>query len=492
MRKHLLAGISAFAILLGFAGAATSGVPVTDSAVIAAANRTAHQTAEQLKRLNDIKATTEDVLASIGSAGEGLYDLNRMPDWASFASGGDYLKGLASLAPDACMFDGCADGGNGTADFSTLEGARTFVAGNLYMNALPSTDQARDLKEARVKALREANLTAYSLALMGRSHLAQSAARASALDSIVNSASDLRGDVRANSGVVLAVHQDVIGLQAVLTALLESEAAASIAGDYELVGKDGGASAPDAYKEDNFTVEGIRRGTADLGGGGSFTDRLTRSAGGSGLEGLIEANKDALGAATNDASTMLTLAGAAAAKDGNSVASDAYNALTEGINSGAGLDRSVLDSAAVTAKSSGSAELSWLVEAGRYGAGSGNYRSSVDAGDKGQVAMVEAMIDVADTLADAAGNNEHRAALNRVRSAVRDGEITDAEAANIAMRIGAESVDSRDTAKLIDIARRAATGSSSKRVALDVIKVLGAEGDTVRLVNDVLRTTGVN
>ncbi len=99
-----------------------------------------------------------------------------------------------------------------------------------------------------------ASVNAMAIATITHNDLAGAGGQADALDQIVASSQDLRGDLRANSAITLASYKVELQQLAVLTSMLEVYAMGNIT-DTSLYHEKGGSSFPDALIDADFSPQ---------------------------------------------------------------------------------------------------------------------------------------------------------------------------------------------------------------------------------------------
>jgi hypothetical protein len=496
MKSHLLLAGSLIAVaVVAFAGLAHATVPVMDSAVIASSNKIATNTAEQLKRLNDIKKTTEDILESLGQQGQGQYDLNKNQNWKDFSGGGAMVAALKQFAPNT----GAMIGNKQAAQkFATLADARKFIMTNLYTSKIQSNNDQKDFGQARKNAEREANVSAYSLALVSRQYLASSQDRAKKLDEIVNGADDVRGDLRANSAVLLAQHDQLTSTLAMLTSMLERDAASYIASEKDIVSPEGGNKAPGVYNPKDYTSDGIRVGVSGSASGqqinwndtpgtsGGSLSEAAKTAGNADAQKVFQSAQTQYGA--DNSAVALGALGAASSADGNAELGGALNQAASGM-SGGNLSGSLFSSAASIGSQSSNENLQWMSQSAQYGVANNAFQSMVSTGDT-QQPMIDAMFNVAQNMASSSSYSQGSTLLSAARQALQSGTINENQAAMVALQVASSSAGQGTMSGLLQGAQVAASGGTSQQAILSVMQSSGSQtGSNVASILSVLSAT---
>lgn len=505
MRKLYLSGAVALVALVASAAPCFAQVPVMDSAVISASNKIASNTQEQLKILKDIKGTTEEILESLGNQGQGQYDLNKNKDWKEFSSGGDLLKALEQFAPNLCALSGCQ--GAKKVEFKDLAEARAYIMKSLYGTDVSSRADQSDYEQLRKNAEREANVSGYALALVARQYLAESGDRAKKLDGIVNSADDVRADLRANSAVTLVQHQELTGMLALMTSMLERDATEFLAhGEKDFVSAEGGNGPADARNDSDYTSDGRRIGVNGSGAqqqspltnqqgnnplGGSSQNQqnenpLTAAAKASGNESTYQVFDRSQSTYGNDNEAVaLGAAAEAAGMDGNADSQAALEAAAQNAAAGGDLANALFGAAAGVASNSSNEQLKWMFESAQYGMAGNVWQDAVDVGT-GQRPMIDVMFDVAGNMA---GNSQVPGAsetLSQAQTAMQNGQIDAQQAAMVALQVASQASGHPELSPLLGGAADLAGGSAPKDVLVNVVRGSGETGSNVASVLDVL------
>jgi hypothetical protein len=259
LRAHLLLAPAVAGALLVIGSGASAGVPVFDTRAIAEAARTAANSAEQVNRLTELRGIAQQTLKSIGLEGMTAKILES-PQWEEFADGGTAAEGLRQFAPNTCAIVACkAEDGGEEAQLTDLQSARDWVLKNFYSSGNPTAADIRDYNEVRARARREAALNGYALSLYSRAQIAKADENGANLEDLMASADSLRADVQANTAILLAQYQQTTQVLALLTSLVETEAANAMAGDTDILMAQGGTSAPDVHIDSDYTITGSRR-----------------------------------------------------------------------------------------------------------------------------------------------------------------------------------------------------------------------------------------
>lgn len=200
--------------------------PVLDGAAdspMATAQEGADRIVDEMETL---KETTNKTLRTIGEEGAGA--VFSSGDWAPFRNGGLIFRGLEGHQPDACLGVEGRSGCGG--DLSDVTAGKDTAEGIAYGEGVTHADLSAAARR-REQALRRTTHDAYALALLTRKLVSQGKDHATKLQNIAAGATTLRRDVQANTATVIAVHQQIAQMQALLAAAIEAKAAASVRKD---------------------------------------------------------------------------------------------------------------------------------------------------------------------------------------------------------------------------------------------------------------------
>lgn len=259
LKAHLLAATAGIALVTFSSNVSQANVPTIDSRVAAETARTAANAAEQVNRLTELRSIAENTLSAIGEAGA-PESLREMPQWEEFSNGGRIAEILRQFSPNTCAIVACKDAAGGDeAIITDLATARDWVNRSFFSSGRVNSSDTRDFVEVRQRAVREAALNGYALSLASRGYAAKAEERGMKLEDIVMASTSLRSDVQANTAVMLAQYQQTGQTIALLTALVETEAAKNLAGDANYMSSQGGTSAPEVYNDSDYTITGTRK-----------------------------------------------------------------------------------------------------------------------------------------------------------------------------------------------------------------------------------------
>lgn len=223
-------------LLLAIAGpnpAGATGVPVIDAASVAEATKNLQQMTEQVKQLNQMLGEVQQIVLSVGKTGLPTLAFQAVLLDSGLSRFAPPVQDLAnSLTATAKAVDGVVSEGRalaGKADFSTFGSARQWVNQALTVPADADQTTTSAVRRARNLLAGEAAANAYAMALSARSQLPAASDRATTLANQAAQAKDMRGDVQANTAVMLAMQDEMARIQALMAAVLEVESAARLA-----------------------------------------------------------------------------------------------------------------------------------------------------------------------------------------------------------------------------------------------------------------------
>ncbi|MDR3438176.1 hypothetical protein [Telmatospirillum sp.] len=230
------------------------GYPVIDSAAVAKAVDNLNAAAQQVKELNDMLVQVQSIVQTVGKEGvptllfqealsqsgisqygppvKDLLD-QANATWgtvqAGYTAGQQTVKSFKDVLTEADKLKGQANALGAKPDFSSFLATQTWVKKELTV-AKDANLTAVDLtRKARTMLAGEAAANAYAIALNARQQVSTMADRAQKLAQQANSATDMRSDVAANTAVMLAMHDEMAQVQALLAAVLEVQSSSRLA-----------------------------------------------------------------------------------------------------------------------------------------------------------------------------------------------------------------------------------------------------------------------
>lgn len=191
----------------------------------------------------------EDQNKAIGEAGAGMSSLNN-PGWQGLGSQSEFYSNMEKFGFDMCAINLCQVGHN-PADTTDIDEAREWAMKTFFSSRELSEKDMADISEVRRRAIAYTATNGLAVSNVIHNDLAAGGGSAQALEEIVSSAADFRGDIQANSAVALANYKVAVQQLAVLSAILDVKAAAAIsqAGYYH---EDGADVFPNAYIDEDY------------------------------------------------------------------------------------------------------------------------------------------------------------------------------------------------------------------------------------------------
>lgn len=245
--------------LLLFTGTASATIPVHDQQTAAQVTEVAQNTQTQIEYLRQIQVINRQILEAVGGQGaSGLGSTFGEQAWSGFAGGGNFLGNIASqLMPIAGQLIGSLGGGGGpgggagapagtsssnnsgtavpaecqNVSWSDIQSSSECIGAALYTESGATERDRIVVQENRSNLIRESATRALAVAMASRDYTASMAERSSALEQMVGGANTLREDIKAGNGVLLALHQEIGSMQALLAAYVEMNAAAVLGSD---------------------------------------------------------------------------------------------------------------------------------------------------------------------------------------------------------------------------------------------------------------------
>ena len=227
------------------------GYPVVDSAAIAEAADTLKAAREQVKQMTAILKQVQSVLDAVGKEGlptvvfQETLSQSGLSQFSSSATSlieaaatgaGSGTNGASATAAAGSAFSQIlgkinALKGQATAkpDFSNFPSALNWVNSELTVSAGASVTATDLARQARSALAGESAANGYALALAARTAVADAAGRVQALAKQATDSTNLRDDMAANTAVMLALHDELTQVQALMAAVLEVQASARLA-----------------------------------------------------------------------------------------------------------------------------------------------------------------------------------------------------------------------------------------------------------------------
>lgn len=214
------------------------GVPVVDASAIAAAQQNLQALQQQLQQLQSLASTAQSLAKAIGQGGALTLALpvvlsqSGLDQFSTTVSatltGLNAGSQLQSVLAQINQLKGVATNSQ-SPDLSSFSSARQWVDTNLTTTQT-ATSTAQGLgRQARSIVAAEAAAGGYALALTARQQVSTMSQQTQTLANQVASAQTLRDDVAANTAVMLAIHDEMAEVQALLAALLAVQSSSQMA-----------------------------------------------------------------------------------------------------------------------------------------------------------------------------------------------------------------------------------------------------------------------
>ena len=230
---------------------AAQGYPVIDSAAVAEAAETLKAAGDQVRQMTAILNQVQSILDTVGKEGlptvafqetlsqsgvsQFSTSVTSLLDAAAMGSGSGVNgpSGTGSTGPSFGQILGKIDSLKGQAsikpDFSDFPSALRWVNSELAVGRGASVTETDLARQARGMLAGEAAANGYALALSAHVAVAQAAGRVRTLAQQAADSTNLRGDMAANTAVMLAMHDELAQVQALMTAVLEVQASSRLA-----------------------------------------------------------------------------------------------------------------------------------------------------------------------------------------------------------------------------------------------------------------------
>lgn len=230
------------------------GYPVIDGAAISEAAENVKAATQQVQQLNSMLAQVQSIVQTVGKQGlptlmfqEALSqsgvsqygppvkDLlaSANATWGTvqsgYASGQQAANTFKDVLAEVDKLKGQAGALATKPDFSNFNATQAWVKSELTVAKDANLTTINLTRKARTMLAGEAAANAYAMALNARNQIATMADRAQKLAQQASGANDLRGDLAANTAVMLAMHDEMAQVQALMAGLLEVESASRLA-----------------------------------------------------------------------------------------------------------------------------------------------------------------------------------------------------------------------------------------------------------------------
>lgn len=240
--KTALTKMIAATALIAVATPANANVPVIDPAAIArireqisVATQTLSTVKQQVQQMQNLQNTIGQTGASIlgdqlAKAGINFNDMNGAES---------VLRDAVALAADAKTMQNTLSRYKIDGETIALQVVRDLASGRSNARSIfyysggseMSQTAINGLRERRSAAVRESAINGYALATSMKGDLEQTQKSADAIAQQAKAATDLRGDVQANTAALLAIYAETTKQTALMAQTLEVNAATSLSTD---------------------------------------------------------------------------------------------------------------------------------------------------------------------------------------------------------------------------------------------------------------------
>jgi hypothetical protein len=206
------------------------GIPVVDSSAIAAAQQNLQMLQQQLQQLQSLASTAQNLAKAVGQNGalsvvlpqvlsqSGLDQFNAAV--SSALTGANAGSQLQSVLGQLRAQKGLPSTTASAPDFSSFSSAQQWVSNSLTTAPTANLTAQGLGRQARSMVAGEAAADGYALSLSARQQISSMSAQTQTLANQVSAAQTLRDDVAANTAIMLAVHDEMAEIQALLASLL--------------------------------------------------------------------------------------------------------------------------------------------------------------------------------------------------------------------------------------------------------------------------------
>lgn len=229
MKTYRIAAVVAAAIAIAsMVRPAGAAMAVIDSSNLAKNAETAATTAKQLVEIKNVLEAAKGILGGVGGKGN--------PIQSAFQMGSGGPGGLLGVSYGTAGFYPKMDNLNlpkslGVPNLSNVQGAIEFVRRALEkVNPSDKFSTKAEIAQRRGRVAYDSAFDNYAVALHHKQTAADASTRVSALASQARQATDLRQDTQANTSILLAILEELIGIRSLLAAQLEDRAATRMAG----------------------------------------------------------------------------------------------------------------------------------------------------------------------------------------------------------------------------------------------------------------------
>ena len=239
--KIARSSLSVFVVAGGLSPALVraQGIPVVDASAIAAAQQNLQMLQQQLQQLQSLANTAQGLAKAVGQTGplsvvlpqvlsqSGLDQFSTAV--SSALTGANTGSQLQSVLNQIRVQKGGSSPAPSAPDFSSFSSAQQWVSNSLTTAPSASLTAQGLGRQARSMVAGETAADGYALSLSARQQISSMSAQTQTLANQVAAAQTLRDDVAANTAVMLAVHDEMAEIQALLASLLAVQSSGQMA-----------------------------------------------------------------------------------------------------------------------------------------------------------------------------------------------------------------------------------------------------------------------
>jgi hypothetical protein len=224
--------------LLISAASSAQGIPVVDASAITAAQQNLQMLQQQFQQLQSLLTTAQGLAKSVGQSGPlsvmvpQVLSQSGLDQFSSAATAGiaglNSGSQLQSLLTQIKQQKGLPTSGSAP-DFSSFTSTQQWVNTALITTPTATATAQGLARQARGMVAGEAAASGYALALTARQQISAMSAQTQSLANQVAGAATLRDDVTANTAVMLAIHDEMAEIEALLASLLAVQSTGQMA-----------------------------------------------------------------------------------------------------------------------------------------------------------------------------------------------------------------------------------------------------------------------
>ncbi len=236
---RLLSGIALSSTMLSAVPAHAGGVPVIDPTAIARIRETVSVATKQLGAVQQQVQQVTQMRNTIGQVGPGMLNNMLQKSGLDFSAAQGVLKDVSSMSSQVTNLSSTAKSlalSGESMNFGSIKdltSGREAAAQLFFYNGSNPMDQKTIglLRERRNALVRDSAIGGYGAAVAMKGDMAKTTQIADNLSAQAKDATDLRGDVQANTATMLALLGEVSKQTALQAQMLEMQSAQALSGD---------------------------------------------------------------------------------------------------------------------------------------------------------------------------------------------------------------------------------------------------------------------